>query len=164
MFNTEWVQKKLTHSKWYRKQSNRLRTSHLHQSVEKLSKFCPHLRDNQYVLHESHERCQGYNLPHSKLCAECHKWWKLRQLWFTDSTLAEITVEAGQTFCHLWSPTGSCMDLSLVISVAIFAMWCHLLLHNLSISRKGVCSGSSEHPCGCEVAPYLVNFQLVLKP
>jgi hypothetical protein len=37
------------------------RTSHLHQSIEKLSKFCTHLTETRYVLRESHGRCRDYN-------------------------------------------------------------------------------------------------------
>jgi hypothetical protein len=60
-----------------------LRTSHLHQSVEKLSKFCTHITETRYVLHESHGRCRDDNPARPKLCAECPQWWKLWQLWFT---------------------------------------------------------------------------------
>jgi hypothetical protein len=38
-----------------------LRTSHLHQSIEKLSKFCTHFTETQYVLCESHGRCRDDN-------------------------------------------------------------------------------------------------------
>jgi hypothetical protein len=48
-----------------------LRTSHLHQSTEKLSKFCTHLAETRYVLRESHGRCRDKNPARPKLCAEC---------------------------------------------------------------------------------------------
>jgi hypothetical protein len=35
-----------------------LRTSHLHQSIEKHSKFCTHLTETRYVLRESRGRCR----------------------------------------------------------------------------------------------------------
>jgi hypothetical protein len=38
-----------------------LRTSHLHQSIEKLSKFCTHFTETRYVLRESHGRCRDDN-------------------------------------------------------------------------------------------------------
>jgi hypothetical protein len=48
-----------------------LRTSHLHQSIEKLSKFCKHVTETWYVLRESHGRCRDDNPTHPKFCAEC---------------------------------------------------------------------------------------------
>jgi hypothetical protein len=46
-----------------------LRTEHLHQSIEKLSKFCTHLTQTRYVLRESHDRCRDDNPTRPKLCA-----------------------------------------------------------------------------------------------
>jgi hypothetical protein len=57
-----------------------LRTSHLHQSKEKLSKFCTHLTETRYVLRESHGRCRDDNPTRPKIYAECPLWWKLWQL------------------------------------------------------------------------------------
>jgi hypothetical protein len=48
-----------------------VRTSHLHQSTEKLSKFCTHLTETRYVLRESHGRCRDNNPARTKFCAEC---------------------------------------------------------------------------------------------
>jgi hypothetical protein len=48
-----------------------LRTSHLHQSIEKLSKSCTHLTETRYVLHESHGTCRDDNPTRPKLCAKC---------------------------------------------------------------------------------------------
>jgi hypothetical protein len=48
-----------------------LRTLHLHQSIEKLSKFCTHLIETRYVQRELHGRCQDDNPARPKLCAEC---------------------------------------------------------------------------------------------
>jgi len=121
-------------------------------------KLCSHLRHTQCVLHKSHGRCWGDNPPHSKLCGECHK------LLFTDLALAEIAVEAGQTFHHLCScPKGSCMELSLVILGAIFVMWCHLLQLHWSIFRNCVCSGSSMWAWVGDKITRII-FQLALKP
>jgi hypothetical protein len=33
----------------------------LHQSIEKLSKFCTHLTETRYVLRESHDKCRDDN-------------------------------------------------------------------------------------------------------
>jgi hypothetical protein len=46
-----------------------LRTSHLHQSIETLSKFCTHLTETRYVLRESHGRFRDDNPTRPKLCA-----------------------------------------------------------------------------------------------
>jgi hypothetical protein len=54
-----------------------LRTSHLHQSIEKLSKFCTHLTETRYVLHESHDRCRDNNPSGPKLCALSLGFWRL---------------------------------------------------------------------------------------
>jgi hypothetical protein len=48
-----------------------LRNSHLHQSIEKLSKFCTHLTETRYVLRESHGRCRNDNPTRPKLFAVC---------------------------------------------------------------------------------------------
>jgi hypothetical protein len=47
-----------------------LRTSHLHQSIEKLSVFCTHLTETRYMLRKSHGRCRDDNPTRPKLCAE----------------------------------------------------------------------------------------------
>jgi hypothetical protein len=46
-----------------------LRTSHLHQSIEKLSKFCTHLTETRYVLRESHGRYRDDN-PRSAVASD----------------------------------------------------------------------------------------------
>jgi hypothetical protein len=46
-----------------------LRTSHLHQSIEKLSTFCTHLTETGYVLRESLGRCRDDNPTRPKPCA-----------------------------------------------------------------------------------------------
>jgi hypothetical protein len=72
VYNTEWTQKNFTLPKLYRKSKcGVLRTLHLHQSIEKLSKFCTHLTDTRYVLRESQGRCRDGNPTRPKLCAEC---------------------------------------------------------------------------------------------
>jgi ABC-type polysaccharide/polyol phosphate transport system ATPase subunit len=48
-----------------------VRTSHLHQSIERLSKTCTLLTETRYVLRESHGRCRDDNPTRPKLCAEC---------------------------------------------------------------------------------------------
>jgi hypothetical protein len=48
-----------------------LRTSHLHQSIEKNSKFCTHLTETRCVLCESHGRCRDDTPAYPKLCGEC---------------------------------------------------------------------------------------------
>jgi hypothetical protein len=52
-----------------------LKTSYLHQSIEKISKFCTHLTETRYVFRESHGRFRDDSPTRSKLCAECPKWW-----------------------------------------------------------------------------------------
>jgi hypothetical protein len=46
-----------------------LRTSHIHQSIEKLSEVCTHLTETRHVLHESHGRCREDN-PRSKVASD----------------------------------------------------------------------------------------------
>jgi hypothetical protein len=48
-----------------------LRTSHLYQSIEKLSKFCTNLTETRYVLRESYGRCLDNSLARPNLCAVC---------------------------------------------------------------------------------------------
>jgi hypothetical protein len=64
-----------------------LTTSHVHQSTEKLPKFCTHLTQTRSVLHESEGHCRDDNqvVPNCGQCApsdgSCGSCDSLPQLW-----------------------------------------------------------------------------------
>jgi hypothetical protein len=66
---TGWAQKNFTLQNDTENKCGVLRTSHLHQSIEKLSKFCTHFTETRYVLREPHGRCRDDNPTRPKLCA-----------------------------------------------------------------------------------------------
>jgi hypothetical protein len=67
-----------------------LRTSNLHQSIEKLSKFCTHLTETRYVLRESHGRCRDDNPTRTAKSSGFRAWTNLSLYGFISKRLCRV--------------------------------------------------------------------------